>query len=101
MGHRLNHIPSKMSGGERQRVAIARALVNRPRLIIADEPTGAVDSENGRRIMDVLKSVSAAYGATLVLVTHDPGIAGQADRIVRFLDGRVAADEMPAREARA
>lgn len=81
--------PAKMSGGERQRVAIARALVNNPRILIADEPTGSVDSANAGRIMDLLRTVCRERGMTLVLVTHDPGIAAQADRIIRVLDGKV------------
>jgi putative ABC transport system ATP-binding protein len=89
LAERVNNLPSKLSGGERQRVAIARALVNDPRILIADEPTGAVDSENARRVIDLLKSICRTRRMTVVLVTHDPGVAAQADRIVRMLDGKV------------
>lgn len=86
---RVNSLPTKMSGGERQRVAIARALVNNPRILIADEPTGAVDSANSKRIIEMLRAISRERQMTVVLVTHDPGIADQADRVVRLLDGKV------------
>jgi len=86
---RTGNLPTKLSGGERQRVAIARALVNDPRILIADEPTGAVDSENSRRIIELLKDINRTTGMTLILVTHDPGVAAQADRVIRVLDGRV------------
>lgn len=89
LAERVNNLPTKLSGGERQRVAIARALVNDPRILIADEPTGAVDSENARRVIDLLKSICRTRRMTVVLVTHDPGVAAQADRIVRMLDGKV------------
>ncbi len=86
---RLDALPTTLSGGERQRVAIARALVNQPRILIADEPTGAVDSENSLRIMELLKDLGQETGMTLIVVTHDPQVAEQADRIIRVLDGRV------------
>ena len=86
---RAGSLPTDLSGGERQRVAIARALANDPRIILADEPTGAVDSGNARRIMELLKEVCRERGATLLLVTHDESVAAQAERIVRMLDGRV------------
>lgn len=86
---RMDSLPTTLSGGERQRVAIARALVNGPRILIADEPTGAVDSGNSKRIMDLLRELGRETGMTLVVVTHDPNVAEQADRIIRVLDGRV------------
>lgn len=92
---RTGNLPTKLSGGERQRVAIARALVNDPRILIADEPTGAVDSENSRRIIELLKDINRTTGMTLILVTHDPGVAAQADRVIRVLDGRI----VPAQDA--
>lgn len=92
LGERLKNLPTTLSGGERQRVAIARALVNRPRILIADEPTGAVDSANSRRIMDLLKELCRETGMTLIVVTHDPQVAEQADRVIRVLDGRVVTD---------
>lgn len=92
MDHRLKHGPNELSGGERQRVAIARALVARPRLLLADEPTGNLDSRNGEVILDALRAVHAERKQTLVMVTHDTAVAAKADRTVRLKDGRVAAD---------
>ena len=89
LADRMDSLPTTLSGGERQRVAIARALVNRPRILIADEPTGAVDSENSVRIMELLKDLKRETGMTLIVVTHDPTVADQADRVIRVLDGRV------------
>ena len=89
---RLRHRPAELSGGEQQRVAIARALVNRPALLLADEPTGAVDSQTGAEIMGVMKRMNKHEGVTVVLVTHDPSLAAEAERVVRLSDGRVVAD---------
>jgi putative ABC transport system ATP-binding protein len=80
--------PAQLSGGERQRVAIARALANEPELLLADEPTGSLDSEAGAMVLDLLESVRALRGMTVVLVTHEAGVAARAGRIVRMLDGR-------------
>jgi putative ABC transport system ATP-binding protein len=88
LGHRLDHRPSQMSGGEQQRVAIARALVSNPKIIFADEPTGNLDTKSSREIMSILKKLNDA-GKTLIVVTHDPEIASWADRIIRLRDGRV------------
>jgi len=88
---RAENLPTELSGGERQRVAIARALANDPRILIADEPTGAVDSANSARIVQMLRRLAKERGMTLVVVTHDPMVASQADRIVTILDGRVGA----------
>jgi putative ABC transport system ATP-binding protein len=82
--------PPQLSGGERQRVAIARALANEAPILLADEPTGSLDSEAGRRALDLLEELRHERGLTIVLVTHDAGVAGRADRIVRMLDGRLA-----------
>jgi len=92
LGHRLDHRPSQMSGGEQQRVAIARALVSNPKIIFADEPTGNLDTKSSREIMSILKKLNDA-GKTLIVVTHDPEIASWADRIIRLRDGRVIHDE--------
>ena len=89
LGGRGHHYPSQLSGGEQQRVALARALANDPAILLADEPTGNLDSANGRLIMDLLRSVHAARGTTLVLVTHDAELAAMADRRVTMRDGRV------------
>jgi len=84
---REGHYPAQLSGGEQQRVAIARAFAPRPALLLADEPTGNLDQETGARIMDLLLSLRAEFGATLVLVTHDPALAGRCDRLAHMRDG--------------
>jgi putative ABC transport system ATP-binding protein len=84
--------PTELSGGERQRVAIARALANDPPLLLADEPTGSLDSKAGGKVMDLLEHLRTAQGLTIVLVSHDAGVAARADRVVRMLDGRVVDD---------
>jgi putative ABC transport system ATP-binding protein len=91
LADRLQHLPSQLSGGEQQRVAIARALVNAPSLILADEPTGALDSGTGREILDLLQSMNCS-GRTIVLVTHEAEVARNARRIVRMQDGRIVGD---------
>ena len=90
LGHRLDHYPAQMSGGEQQRVAIARALAPRPPLVFADEPTGNLDAATGAGVMDLLFDRRAALGATLVVITHDAGLAARCDRVVTLADGRVA-----------
>lgn len=92
MADRSGARPAELSGGERQRVAIARALANRPRLVLADEPTGRLDSATGQRVLDLLESMHHEHGTTLVVVTHDERVASRAHRVVRMLDGRVEAD---------
>ncbi|MGB3245237.1 MAG: ABC transporter ATP-binding protein [Sulfitobacter sp.] len=90
LGHRLTHYPAQLSGGEQQRVALARACAPRPAILLADEPTGNLDSSNGAAIMDLLFNLRDQYGATLVLVTHDPTLAARCDRSVSLADGRIA-----------
>ena len=89
LGERVAHRPNELSGGERQRVAIARALANDPEIILADEPTGNLDSETGATILELLKRLSVEEGKTMILITHDPDAAAIAHRIVRLRDGRV------------
>lgn len=90
LAHRTGHYPAQMSGGEQQRVALARACAPRPAILLADEPTGNLDSANGAAIMDLLFDMRDQYGATLVLVTHDPTLAARCDRAVSLADGRIA-----------
>ncbi len=89
---RRHHYPAQLSGGEQQRVALARAVAPRPALLLADEPTGNLDSANGAAIMELIFALRDRHGATLVLVTHAPELAARCDRIVRLVDGRVAGD---------
>jgi ABC-type lipoprotein export system ATPase subunit len=93
--HRLDHFPSKLSGGERQRVAIARSLANEPALLLADEPTGNLDSENAHSVLELIIRLQQEQGRTMVLVTHDPTIAERAGRILRMKDGRIVDDTRP------
>ncbi len=90
---RKTHLPNQLSGGQQQRVSIGRALMNAPAVMLADEPTGSLDSRNGHEIIKLLKESNQKYGQTLILVTHDENIALQADRIIGISDGKVARDE--------
>ena len=94
LGDRLNHAPTELSGGQQQRVAIARALVNEPSIILADEPTGNLDSKSGREVMDILQRLNRNRGITVVPVTHDPVIAHHTSRILHLYDGQVREEEM-------
>ena len=95
---RQNHLPNQLSGGQQQRVAIGRALMNAPAVMLADEPTGALDSKNGQEIVRLLKESNQKYGQTLLLVTHDENIALQAERIVTIADGKVVRDSKEKRK---
>jgi len=96
LSDRRRHLPSQLSGGQQQRVAIARALVNRPALVLADEPTGNLDTRNGHEVMQLLRLANRDMGQTLVLITHDERIARQADRVLTIEDGRIVDDQMHA-----
>ncbi len=90
---RENHLPNQLSGGQQQRVSIGRALMNAPAVVLADEPTGNLDSKNSQEIVELLKYSNRQYGQTLIVITHDEGIALQADRILSIEDGRIVRDE--------
>jgi lipoprotein-releasing system ATP-binding protein len=89
LGHRLSHRPTELSGGEMQRAAIARALAGRPKVLLADEPTGNLDAGNGQAVLELLRDLNRERGLTMILVTHDQHIAQQADRVVRLAEGRI------------
>ena len=91
---RKNHLPNQLSGGQQQRVSIGRALMNAPAIVLADEPTGNLDSRNSQEIMELLKLSNKKYSQTLVMITHDENLALQADRIIAIEDGRIARDEV-------
>lgn len=94
LGDRTHHAPNELSGGQQQRVAIARALVNAPAILLADEPTGALDSKTGVEIMELFQSLHGDSGQTVILVTHDPYVARHTDRIIKISDGRIMSDEV-------
>ncbi|GAB0169813.1 ABC transporter ATP-binding protein [Lysinibacillus sp. CTST325] len=90
---RMNHLPSELSGGQQQRVSIGRALINRPHLILADEPTGNLDTRNTKEVMDLLRFTAKKYNQTIVMITHDLSIASASDRIITIQDGKIISDQ--------
>ncbi|MFB7156064.1 ABC transporter ATP-binding protein [Lysinibacillus sp. NPDC056232] len=90
---RMNHLPSELSGGQQQRVSIGRALINRPHLILADEPTGNLDTRNTKEVMDLLRFTAKKYNQTIVMITHDLTIASASDRIITIQDGKIISDQ--------
>ncbi len=90
---RITHLPSELSGGQQQRVSIGRALINKPAIILADEPTGNLDSKNSKEVIELLKLSSKKYNQTLIVITHDINIAEQADRVITIVDGKIRSDE--------
>ncbi|MFH1494802.1 MAG: ABC transporter ATP-binding protein [Pseudomonadota bacterium] len=93
LAHRMDHFPSQLSGGEQQRVAIARAIAKRPDVLLCDEPTGALDYETGKVVLEVIARINQELGTTAVVITHNASIAGMADRVMRMADGRIASVE--------
>ena len=99
MGHRLDHFPSQLSGGEQQRVAIARAIAKRPDVLLCDEPTGALDITTGKVVLSAIADINAKLKTTTVLITHNAAIAAMADRVLQLADGRIVGDQRNARRA--
>jgi putative ABC transport system ATP-binding protein len=100
LGERLDHFPSQLSGGEQQRVAIGRAIAKRPQVLLCDEPTGALDYETGKLVLEVIARINAELGTTAMVITHNAAIAGMADRVLRLGNGRIVGEEKPARKLR-
>jgi putative ABC transport system ATP-binding protein len=98
LGERLDHFPSQLSGGEQQRVAIARAIAKRPQVLLCDEPTGALDYETGKLVLEVIARINAELGTTAMVITHNAAISGMADRVLRLGNGRIVGEEKPARK---
>jgi putative ABC transport system ATP-binding protein len=94
LAHRLHHFPAQLSGGEQQRVAVARAIAKRPKVLLCDEPTGALDSRTGSRVLEVIELANRRLGAATIVITHNSAIAAMGDRVIRLADGRVVGDEL-------
>ena len=98
LGERLDHFPSQLSGGEQQRVAIARAIAKRPQVLLCDEPTGALDYETGKLVLEVIAKINLELGTTAMVITHNAAISGMADRVLRLGNGRIVGEDKPARK---
>jgi len=98
LAERLDHFPSQLSGGEQQRVAIARAIAKRPQVLLCDEPTGALDYETGKLVLEVIAKINAELGTTAMVITHNAAISGMADRVLRLGNGKIVGEERPARK---
>ena len=98
LGQRLDHFPSQLSGGEQQRVAIARAIAKRPDVLLCDEPTGALDYDTGKLVLEVIAKINVELGTTAMVITHNAAISGMADRVLRLGNGRIVGEEKPARK---
>jgi ABC-type lipoprotein export system ATPase subunit len=94
LGDRMRHLPNQLSGGQRQRVAVARALANNPLLVLADEPTGSLDTEAGRELMGLLRNINQTQGTTFIVVTHDPAVARQTNRVLVMADGKIVREDI-------
>ncbi len=100
LGERLDHFPSQLSGGEQQRVAIARAIAKQPDVLLCDEPTGALDYQTGKQVLEVIETINRTMGTTTIVITHNAAIAGMADRVLHLGDGRIQHIDIPARKLR-
>jgi putative ABC transport system ATP-binding protein len=98
LGERLDHFPSQLSGGEQQRVAIARAIAKRPQVLLCDEPTGALDYETGKLVLEVIAKINLELGTTAMVITHNAAISGMADRVLRLGNGKIVGEQRPARK---
>jgi putative ABC transport system ATP-binding protein len=98
LAERLDHFPSQLSGGEQQRVAIARAIAKRPQVLLCDEPTGALDYETGKLVLEVIAKINAELGTTAMVITHNAAISGMADRVLRLGNGKIVGEQRPARK---
>jgi putative ABC transport system ATP-binding protein len=98
LGERLDHFPSQLSGGEQQRVAIARAIAKRPQVLLCDEPTGALDYETGKLVLEVIAKINLELGTTALVITHNAAISGMADRVLRLGNGKIVGEEKPPRK---
>jgi putative ABC transport system ATP-binding protein len=98
LAERLDHFPSQLSGGEQQRVAIARAIAKRPQVLLCDEPTGALDYETGKLVLEVIAKINAELGTTAMVITHNAAIAGMADRVLKLGNGRIVGESVPERK---